>query len=95
MENENLQTMEEALANVPDKLKTWISGVWEAITKGKKVNSKYQQDMGKVSPKTKEAIKEFYGKNVSKQIMKPENLRHIYDRHGDNCRHSSHDTRCP
>jgi len=82
MENENLQTMEEALANVPDKLKTWISGVWKAITKGKKINPKYQQDMGKVSTKTKEAVKEFYGKNVSRQIMKPENLRHIYERHG-------------
>jgi len=82
MESKNLHTMEEALGNVPDKLKAWISGVWDAIANGRKVNPKYQQDMGEVSRKTKEAVKEFYGKNVSRQIIKPENLRHIYDRHG-------------
>jgi len=82
MESENPQTMEEALGNVPSKLKAWISGVWDAIANGRKVNPKYQQDMGEVSRKTKEAVREFYGKNVSKQIIKPENLRHIYDRHG-------------
>jgi len=48
MNNKNLQTMEEALANVPDKLKLWLSDIWKAIEKGKKVNPKYQQDMGKI-----------------------------------------------
>jgi len=82
MENEHLQTVEDALANVPEKLRNWLSSVWNAIAEGKKINPKYQQDLGRISQKTKEAVKEFYGKNVSKQIIKPENLRHIYDRHG-------------
>jgi hypothetical protein len=82
VEKENLLTMEGALANVPEKLRNWISDIWKAIEKKKKVNPKYQQNLGKVSQKTKEAIKKLYGKNVSKQIIKPENLRHIYDRHG-------------
>jgi hypothetical protein len=82
MENEKLQTMEEALGSVPDKLKTWISGVWNAIANGKKVNPKYQQSLGRVSQKAKDAVKNFYGKNVSKQIITPKNLQHIYERHG-------------
>jgi len=82
MDGENLKTMEEALANVPEKLKNWIYGVWKSIAASKKVNPKYQQDLGKVSQKTKDAVKKFYGKNISKQIIKPENLRHIYERHG-------------
>ncbi|MDR2999779.1 MAG: hypothetical protein LBU89_00825 [Fibromonadaceae bacterium] len=84
MENKKTQTMEEALSNVPDKLRAWISGVWKTIAKGKKINPKfqYQQNLGKISRKTKDAIQNFYGKNISKQIIKPESLRHIYSRHG-------------
>jgi hypothetical protein len=82
MDGKNIKTMEEALANVPEKLKNWIYSVWKSIVANKKVNPKYQQDLGKVSQKTKDAVKEFYGKNISKQIIKPENLRHIYERHG-------------
>jgi len=43
MENEHLQTVEDALANVPEKLRNWLSGVWNAIAEGKKINPKYQQ----------------------------------------------------
>jgi len=82
MDSGNLQTMEDALANVPEKLRNWFFGVWKSIAKGEKINPKYQQDLGKISEKTKESVKKFYGKNVSKQIIKPENLQHIYDRHG-------------
>ena len=74
--------MEEAQANVPEKLREWIFGVWKTIAKGKKVNPKYQQSLGKVSEKTKEAVKKFYGKNVSKQIITPQDLLHVYERHG-------------
>jgi hypothetical protein len=85
MDSENLQTMEEALINVPEKLRNWISGVWKSIVAAnKKINPKYQQDLGKASQKTKDAVKEFYGKNVSKQIIKPENLEHIYKSHSKN-----------
>ncbi|MDR2731639.1 MAG: hypothetical protein LBB36_00290, partial [Fibromonadaceae bacterium] len=78
----SLQTMEEARDNVPEKQKEWLSGVWKTIAKGKKVNPKYQQSLGKVSEKTKEAVKKFYGKNVSKQVITPGDLLHIYERHG-------------
>ena len=74
--------LEESQNNVWEKPKVWIFNIWKAIENKKKINPKYRQNLGKVSERTKEAIKIFYGKNVSKQIIKPENLLHIYNRHG-------------
>ena len=82
MDSENLQTMEEALINVPEKLKSWLSAMWNATVKRKVKNLKYIKDLGDVSQKTKEAVEEFYGKAVSKQVITPYDLKHIYDRHG-------------
>jgi hypothetical protein len=82
MESEKLQTMEEALGNVPKELAAWLSSIWNATAKKKVRNLKHIKDLGEVPKKTKEAVKLFYGKNVSKQIIKPESLRHIYNRHG-------------
>jgi formylmethanofuran dehydrogenase subunit D len=84
MENEKLQTMEEALANVPEELELWLFNIWNAIVKKKIRNLKYIKDLGEIPQKTKEAVKKFYGKNVSRQVIKPEDLRHIYERHGKN-----------
>ena len=74
--------LKDAQKNVPEKLRIWIFNIWKAIESKKKINPKYRQNLGKVSEKTKEAVKIFYGKIVSKQIIKPENLLHIYNRHG-------------
>jgi len=82
MENSDLQTMKDALINVPKELRIWISSMWNAVAKKKIRNLKYMKDLGCVSQKTREAVKKFYGKNISKQKIKPECLRHIYSRHG-------------
>jgi len=82
MDSKNLQTMEDALVNVPEKLKYWFSVMWDAIVKRKVKNLKYIKDLGDVSQKTKEAIEKFYGKTVSKQVITPYDLKHIYNRHG-------------
>ena len=87
--------MKEALSNVTEKQKAWFSGVWKSIVKCKKVNSKYQHNLGKASQKTKDAIKNFYGKNVSKQIIKPENLEHIYKSHSKNIQKELADGQVP
>jgi hypothetical protein len=94
MENEK-QTMESAMANVPEELGIWLSSIWKAIVKKKIRNLKYIKDLGKVSQKTKETVKKFYGKNVSKQIVTPEGLRHIYDQHGKNTKKELADKQIP
>jgi len=94
-EAKSLQTTEEALANVPERLKSWFSAIWIAIVKRKIKNLKYIKDLGEASQKTKDAVKKFYKKNVSKQIIKPENLRHIYEHHGKNIKKELADGQIP
>jgi hypothetical protein len=76
--------MEEAKANVPEPLRKWIASVWNAIAKRKSVNRKFVQDMGPVAEKTQTAVRQLYGRTVSKQIITPKDLEHIYVQHGRN-----------
>ncbi|MDR0517694.1 MAG: hypothetical protein LBH25_11680 [Fibromonadaceae bacterium] len=95
MESEKLQTMEEAFDNVQEDLRIWISNIWNAIAKKKVRNLKYIKDLGEVSQKTKEAVKKFYGKNISRQVIKPEDLRHVYERHGKSIKKEIADRQIP
>jgi hypothetical protein len=48
------------------------------------VNRKFVQDMGPVAEKTQAAVRQLYGRTVSKQIITPKDLEHIYMQHGRN-----------
>jgi hypothetical protein len=93
----NLPSLEEARKNVPEDTRNWLTKVWNKIVsrKGEGINNNSPKDLGNVSQKTKQAVKEFYGKNVSKQIITPNGLGHIYREHGKDIARELNDKQIP
>jgi hypothetical protein len=77
--------MKDAAQAVPEGISARLKTFWAKVVSGRrKLNGKHSICIGEISEKVKNAVFDIYGKNVTRQTITIDDMKHIYYRHGKN-----------